>query len=247
MKKNKRPSFGTWLTRPDPAITELMASSVHFSWLTVDLEHSTIDLQQAENMIRIIQLCGKEAYVRLSQNDPVQIKWVLDAGADGIIVPMVNSRAEVLSALNALHYPPKGTRGVGLARAQRYGLSFKHYRDAIEPKLKLFIQIEHKDAVECIDEIFSTGGLSGYFIGPYDLSASLGRPGDFGNTRLCRYLAAVKKAGERHGVPAGFHAVEPDAALIRGKIREGYALIAVSLEMLLLGRALEDLFGKMRA
>ncbi|MBU0496608.1 MAG: 2,4-dihydroxyhept-2-ene-1,7-dioic acid aldolase, partial [Candidatus Thermoplasmatota archaeon] len=141
MNKFENVSIGSWLTRPDYAITEVMATSGLFKWLTIDIEHSTITLNQAENMIRIIQLANLEAYVRISENNPTIIKRILDAGANGIIVPMINTEEDTTNIIKASFYPPRGSRGVGLARAQNYGPNFKRYIETIEQTIKIIVQI----------------------------------------------------------------------------------------------------------
>ena len=242
MRNNGKVYLGSWLTRPDHAITEAIAKSGFFSWLTIDIEHSTISINQVEEMIRIIQLCEVEAYVRISKNDSTLIKRVLDAGSDGIIVPMVNSADDARKAIDACFYPPRGNRGVGLARAQNYGTGFREYRKISEPKTKVIIQIEHIDAVTHIDEIFSVSGIYGYFIGPYDLSASLGKPGDFECKEVIEVLETVKEAGIKHQIRAGYHVVEPDPQEVLNKKKEGYTIIAVSTDMLFLLRGMDLAF-----
>jgi len=242
MKNNDKVYLGSWLTQPDHAITEVMAKSGYFSWLTIDIEHSTISINQVEEMIRIIQLCKVEAYVRLSKNDSTLIKRVLDAGADGIMVPMVNSADEAKKAIDACFYPPRGNRGVGLARAQNYGTGFDEYKRISESKTKVIIQIEHIDAVRHIDKIFSVDGIYGYFIGPYDLSASLGKAGDFKCKEIIDALEVVKESGIKHGVKSGYHVIEPDPREMFSKMKEGYKIIGVSLDMLFLLRGMDLAF-----
>ena len=244
MKNNGKVYVGSWLTRPDHAITEVIAKSGYFSWLTIDIEHSTISINQMEEMIRIIQLSKVEAYVRISKNDSTLIKRVLDAGADGIIVPMVNSVDDVRKAMDACFYPPRGNRGVGLARAQNYGTGFYEYRRISEPKTKVIVQIEHIDAVRHIDKIFSVSGIYGYFIGPYDLSASLGKPGDFECKEVIDALEVVKESGTKHRVKSGYHVIDPDPQEVLNKKKEGYKIIGVSLDMLFLLRGMDLAFKK---
>jgi len=238
LKNNDDVYYGSWLTRPDSAIAEVMAKSGFFSWLTIDIEHSTISINQVEDLIRIIQLSKIEAYVRLSKNDSTLIKRVLDAGANGIIIPSVNSADDVKKAINACFYPPKGCRGVGLARAQNYGTKFEEYRKNSESKTKIIIQIEHAEAVKNIDEIFSVKGIYGYFIGPYDLSASLGEAGDFNTKKLIDALKLVKESGIKKGVKPGYHVIEPDPQEVIKKKKEGYKIIGISLDMLFLLRGI---------
>ncbi len=245
MKQKNKTYFGSWLTQPSKAITELMAKSGYFDWLAIDIEHSSITINQMEDMIRIIQLSNIEAYVRLSENNPVLIKRVLDAGADGIIVPMVNSPEDIEKAKEACFYPPKGKRGVGLGRAQNYNpAGFKKYKEISEPTTKIIIQIEHIKAVRQIDKIFSTEGIFGYFIGPYDLSASLGRPGDFGCREVCEALRIVKESGLKYHVRAGYHIIEPDPQEIIDKQKKGYEIIGISLDMIFFLRGLKSAFRK---
>src|SRR3990167_863010 len=136
---NNKISIGSWITLAHPAIAEIMAKA-GFEWLVIDLEHSVITIREAEELIRVIALCGVKPYVRLTANDPNQIKRVMDAGAQGIIVPMVKSADDVKKAADAMFYPPKGTRGVGLARAQNYGAGFDKYL-AKHANFDLIVQI----------------------------------------------------------------------------------------------------------
>ena len=134
-------TIGSWLTMPSLAISELMAK-VGFDWLTIDLEHSSLSIEQAGEMIRIIDLAGVSPLVRLTSNDGNQIKRVMDSGAHGIIVPMVKTKGDAEQAVSSVYYPPKGIRGVGLARAQHYGIGFHEYRDWLEENAIIIVQIE---------------------------------------------------------------------------------------------------------
>ena len=175
----KKQSFGTWLTIYSEAVAEILATA-GYDWITVDLEHTPISLSQAEKLIRVIDLAGVKPYVRVSSNNAAEIKKVLDFGAKGIIVPMVNSAQEVSTVLDAAFYPPVGNRGMGLYRAQGYGeaKSKQAYISQIASEIEVFVQIESKLAVEKIEEIFDNP-ITGYFLGPYDLSASIGKPAEF--------------------------------------------------------------------
>ena len=123
---NQELSIGSWLTIPHVSIVEILGSA-GFEWLAIDIEHTAIGIHQCFDLIAAIQANGMKALVRVSKNEEVIIKRVLDAGADGIIVPMVKNRAEALQALEYTYYPPRGKRGVGLSRAQRYGIGFDQY------------------------------------------------------------------------------------------------------------------------
>ena len=173
-------TIGSWITLAHPAIAEIMCKS-GFDWLTVDLEHSVITIREAEELIRIIHLSNVSPFVRLTNNDENQIKRVMDAGAHGIIVPMVKTKSDAEKAIKYVKYPPLGIRGVGLARAQGYGSEFKEYNKWLKNEVKIIVQIEHVDSINNLNDIISLKHINGIFIGPYDLSASLGIPGDFEN------------------------------------------------------------------
>ena len=126
----KKFSIGSWITLNNSSIAEIMADA-GFDWLCIDLEHTTIDYNEVQQLILAIQSKGLKAFVRVGENNPRIIKRVLDAGADGIIVPMVNSKQDALKAVDSVKYPPKGKRGVGLSRAQGYGFNFEKYKDKI--------------------------------------------------------------------------------------------------------------------
>ena len=226
-------SLGSWITLAHPAIAEIMAKA-GFEWLVVDLEHSVITLREAEELIRTIDLCGVKPYVRMTSNDANQIKRVLDAGAKGIIVPMVNSLQEVEKAANALFYPPKGTRGVGLARAQGYGAQFNAYLNA-HKNFNLIVQIEHINAVTELENILSHPDLSGFIVGPYDLSASMNIPGQFEDPQFQEALKKIKVISAKYPqVKRGFHLVEPNAAELENLIQENYNFIAYSVDIRML-------------
>ncbi|MCF8317567.1 MAG: 2-keto-3-deoxy-L-rhamnonate aldolase, partial [Haliscomenobacter sp.] len=144
--------IGTWVTLNHPSIAEIMADA-GFDWICVDMEHSVTDYAEAQLLIMAIQGKGVKAFVRVGENNARIIKRVLDAGADGIIVPSVSSKAEAIKAVNAVKYPPLGTRGVGLARAQSYGFDFENYRDNKTKEIKLIVQIEHINAVKELESI----------------------------------------------------------------------------------------------
>lgn len=229
-------TVGSWITLAHPAIAEIMAKA-GFDWLTVDLEHSVITIREAEELIRVIDLCGVVPLVRLSANDPVQIKRVMDAGAHGVIVPMVNTRAEADAAVSAVYYPQRGQRGVGLARAQGYGTTFQLYQEWLETKAVVVVQVEHIDAVNNLADILSVPGIDGYFIGPYDLSASMGLPGEFDHPDMVAAIKKIKQIGSELKKPGGLHIVETDITQLEERINEGFKFIAYSLDTRMLDTA----------
>jgi len=228
--KNKiKPSIGSWLTLAHPAIAEIMANA-GFEWLVIDLEHSVITIREAEELIRIIGLSGVKPYVRLTTNDPNQIKRVMDAGAQGIIVPMIKSREDLEKAAQAMFYPPKGTRGVGLARAQGYGTQFESYVEK-HATFDLIAQVEHIETVNKLEEILSFPDLQGFIVGPYDLSGSMGIPGNFTHTDFQSALDKIKLISTKYNhVKRGIHLVEPNVDQLKKLINDEYDFIAYSLD-----------------
>ncbi|MDC0470423.1 aldolase/citrate lyase family protein [Candidatus Pseudothioglobus singularis] len=226
-------TVGSWITISHPAIAEIMAKS-GFDWLAVDLEHSVITIREAEELIRIISLCNVTPLVRLTSNDPNQIKRVMDAGAHGIIVPMVNTPEDAKNAVNAVKYPPLGKRGVGLARAQGYGTEFNEYLEWQKHEPVIIVQIEHIDAVNNLEKIFSVEGVDGFIIGPYDLSGSLGVPGQFEHPDFLAAMEKVKSIASNMNMTGGIHIIEPDTKKLEACIKEGYRFIAYSLDIRML-------------
>jgi 2-keto-3-deoxy-L-rhamnonate aldolase RhmA len=233
------PQIGSWITLNNSSVAEIMADA-GFDWLCIDLEHSAIDYNEAQQMMIAIQSKGVLAYVRVGNNDPLIIKRVLDAGADGIIVPSVNSKSDAERAISAIKYPPVGTRGVGLARAQGYGFNFENYRDEIAPKVKLIVQIEHINAINELDEILSLEGVDGSFIGPYDLSGSLGKPGQYNEEDVKTAIEKYEMIAKKYDKWIGFHVVPPDYKLVKEKQDKGYNFIAFSFDAYFMGHAIRE-------
>ena len=231
--RNNELTIGTWLSLAHPAIAEIMVKA-GFDWVTIDLEHTVITTREAEEMIRVIDLGGSVPLVRLSSNDSVQIKRMMDAGARGIIVPMVNSLEDVERAVSAVHYPEKGTRGVGLARAQGYGTTFQENLDWLKNEAVVIVQIEHINAVENIEAILSCDDVDGYIIGPYDLSASMGLHGQFEHPDVVAALKKIREVGAVLKKPGGLHIVEPDPEELKSRIKEGFQFLAYSVDFRML-------------
>lgn len=231
--KNKQITIGSWITLAHPAIAEIMAKAA-FDWLAVDLEHSVITIREAEELIRIIDLAGVIPLVRLTSNNPDQIKRVMDAGSHGVIVPMVNSPEDARRAVEAVKYPPIGKRGVGLARAQGYGTRFQEYLEWQKENSIVIVQVEHIDAVSNLEAIFSVDGVDGYIIGPYDLSGSMGIPGQFEDQGFQAAMNRVRKVAAKMNVAGGIHVIEPEPEQLEQRINEGYRFIAYSLDIRML-------------
>jgi len=232
------PSIGTWITIGNNTIAEIL-SNAGYDWIVVDLEHSSISIDQTSDLIRIIGSAGVVPLVRLTSNDSNQIKRVMDAGSHGIIVPMVKSFDDVDLAVQSARYPPNGKRGFGLSRAQSFGSGFMEYLEWEKENVIVIIQIEHIDAVDNIESIFSHSMLDGYIIGPYDLTGSMGIPGEFNHPDYLNAVEKIRYYGDKYNIPSGIHLVEPDGDLLKVKVEEGYDFIAYSVDIRML-----DVAGK---
>ena len=226
-------TVGSWITLGSPSIAEILALA-GFDWLVVDLEHTTISNEQAGELIRVIDLCGVTPLVRLTSNNPDQIKRMMDAGAHGIVVPMVKTAKDAASAVAATRYAPAGVRGVGLARAQRFGVGFEKYLKWQSDGPVVIVQIEHIEAIENLEKIFSQKGVDGCIIGPYDLSCSMGIPGQFEAPKFKSAMNKILKIALKMKFPAGLHLIEPDPGQLRHIISDGYKFIAYSVDIRML-------------
>ncbi|PTR05091.1 2-dehydro-3-deoxyglucarate aldolase [Nitrosospira sp. Nsp5] len=226
-------TIGSWVTLGHPAIAEIMAAA-GFDWLVLDMEHSVLELSEVQMLIQVLDGQQCPAIVRLTSNHPDQIKRVMDAGAAGVMVPMVKTAADAEAAVQAVYYPPRGRRGVGLARAQGYGARFQEYRHWLEDNAIIVAMIEHIDAVNDIDSILSVPGIDAYIIGPYDLSGSMGRPGELDYPDVQSAIEKVREAGRRLGKPGGIHVVEPDPEALRRNIDAGFNFLGYGLDIRIL-------------
>ena len=239
-------TIGSWVTLGHSGIAELMAKAGGFEWLTIDMEHSVIELRDVHEMIQAIDIVGVEPLVRLTSNNENQIKRVMDAGAHGVVVPFVNSKEDAERAVQSVYYPPLGTRGAGLARAQNHGASFQEYIKWLEMNGVVIVMIEHKDGVKNIEEILNVQGVDGYIIGPYDLSASLGVPGNFEHPRVIEAIQNIYAGGQAVGKAGGIHVVEPDLNALKKFIGDGFKFIGYGMDIRFLDYICRDHLTKIR-
>jgi 4-hydroxy-2-oxoheptanedioate aldolase len=227
-----KPAVGSWMNLASPSCAEIM-SHLGFDFLVVDAEHSPVGIETIQQMLMAISASDTVPMVRVPSADPAVVAQILDAGAYGVIVPMVNSRADAERAVQACRYPPKGSRSMGFGRADQY--AGKDYKAHANDEIALIVQIEHADAVANIEEIFGVPGIDAYFIGPADLAASMGVPvvlGDNPDPRHKEAVAKIIEAGKRHGIPAGFHLATPDDA--NRRIAEGFRFLALGTDVFFL-------------
>ena len=227
---NNELTIGSWISFGFTQTCEIMAKA-GFEWLVVDMEHTAINDDQCLSLIQIIESNGISPLVRVGANDPLLIKRAMDAGAHGIIVPMVNSVEDAQKAIDSLYYPPVGNRGVGLGRAQNYGLGFVNYKNKSINDTIFIPQIEHIDGVNNLEEILELEFVDGFIIGPYDLSGSLGVPGEWDHPSVIEALNKVNVIMRKSEKPSGYHVVHSNHDELSLRIEEGYKFIAYGDDM----------------
>ncbi len=245
--KAGQPSVGTWLSLGSITAARFMAR-IGFSWLTVDIEHSLVDWETATHMFASIADAGCTALARVPANRHDHIKRVLDNGAHGIVVPMINSRTEAERAVEAALYPPAGNRSVGgSVHALNFGASANDYYAKANEELLLVLQCEHIQAVESADAVFSVPGIDAIFVGPNDLAASMrgkdGKgPSAEATAQAMKHILATCK---KHKVAAGVHCGSAEEASLR--IAEGWQFLAIGSELRMMLTGAQDVIKKLSA
>jgi 2-dehydro-3-deoxyglucarate aldolase len=227
-------TIGSWITIPSTDVVEIM-STAGFDWLCIDMEHSSIDLEMAKLLILTIQANDMKAFVRVPKNEEVVIKRVLDSGADGVIVPMIKTKKDAIEAVEYAKYPPTGKRGVGLYRAQKYGIGLEQYKEWVDKEIIVIAQIEHIEAVNNIEDILQVSGIDGTIVGPNDLSGSMGFPGEYYRDDVKKSINDIKVACAKYNKPYGFHVIETDPLKLQSRVDEGCTFLAYSLDFFFLG------------
>ena len=231
--KKKQVALGTWITLCDPIIPELLAPA-KFDWMCVDLEHTSITLNELKPIIISIENIKSTPLVRVGENNYNLIKRVMDIGASGVIVPNINTVEDAKKAIDAVKYPPKGKRGMGLYRAQSFGNKLNEYIKWNDNKSLVIIQIESQEALDNIDNILGLKNLDAFFVGPYDLTASMGIPGEFHHEKYKKALKKILNSANKNNITPGIHSVSPDYKIVKNYIRKGFKMIGYSLDTIFL-------------
>ena len=233
---------GTIVSLSCPQIAELLSRS-GFDWLFIDGEHGCLSAGDIQLLLQAAQpQCP--CVVRVAANHEVTIKQALDTGADGIIAPLVNDADTAARVVAWAKYPPMGQRSVGIARAQGYGASFAEYVTRANADTAVIIQVEHVDAVANIASILDVSGIDGVFIGPYDLSASMGKPGNIHDADVQHHIETVRQACLKRRMALGIFGV--DAAAVAPFIKQGYTLNAVGMDTLMLGQSARRVLSELK-
>lgn len=229
--------FGTLYSLGDPQIAEII-SEAGFDWVLIDMEHSALSLDAVQ---QTLQVMGKKLLkiVRVPGNDEIWIKRVLDTGCDGILVPMVKTAGEAERVVTASKYPVEGGRSVGVTRAHRYGPGFKDYIESANRDIKIMIQVEHIEAVRNIDTILKVKGIDSVFIGPYDLSASMGHLGRPDHAEVRKAIRLVKSKCKAAEIPYGIFGGSTES--LEGEVKDGCKFLLCGIDVVIIA----DSFGKL--
>lgn len=234
---NKRTLIGTIFTTGAPQVAEIISLS-GFDWVLIDMEHSTLSLDSVQNALQIIDNKVVKI-VRVPGNDEIWIKRVLDTGCDGILVPMVKTAEEAQRVVMASKYPVEGQRSVGLTRAHKYGAAFKEYVSGANIDLVVMIQIEHIEGVKNIDSILKVKGIDSIFIGPYDLSASMGFMGQPDHPDVRKAISLIKKKCGEAGLPYGIFGSTPEA--VAGEFKDGCTYLICGVDASIISGAYAEM------
>lgn len=229
---NGKVAIGSWMQIGSGSVAEIMGS-MGYDWIALDLEHGSIDVSQLPDLFRALELNSTLPLVRVPSQDESFIKRCLDAGAGGIIVPQIETVEELEKVSNACRWPPAGSRGVGFSRANLFGRRFENYkREACEPIV--VGMIESHRGVANLEKILECKTLDAIFIGPYDLSASLGMLGQFSSSKFKEVIDSIITKCKNYNVPVGIHVVDPSSEVLAELISAGFTFIAYSIDAVFL-------------
>lgn len=229
--KEGKVSFGSWILVGNPVVAEVM-SPAGFDWIAADMEHSDMGVREFADLARGMYGRGPVPMVRVRENDTMAIRQVLDAGAWGVIVPMVNSAEEAERVVRAAKFPPRGIRGTANFRANDHGSQYKEYMANANDEILILVMIESKEAVAAIDEILAVDGVDGVFVGPADLSLSYGIPGQVTHPIMLEARKKIVDACKRTKKIAGLHEIRMKKEFIQDVLRDGFTFIALSTDCL---------------
>lgn len=234
----KETIIGSWINTASPIVAEVMSAS-GFDFLVVDAEHSAVDMNDCLHLFQAIKAGNPQCIpmVRMPGNAYQDTKRYLDAGAMGVIAPLITTREEAELLIHSVKYPPVGRRGVGYGRSHGYGFDFDEYMAKANTDTFVCIQLEHIKAVENIDEIFSVKGINAAFIGPYDLSASMGLTAQFDHPDYERAVQTILDKCREYSIMPGIHVVQPNPHEAQERVKQGFRMIAYSLDITMIGTA----------
>jgi 2-keto-3-deoxy-L-rhamnonate aldolase RhmA len=223
-------TIGVWMGIPSPDVT-LALAQMDFDWFLYDNEHSALNDQITQDLMMVTRGTDIVPLVRVAWNDPVLVKRALDIGAYGVIIPWVNTKEEAINAVQACKYPPEGIRGVGPRIA---AIGDPQYLATANEEILVIVQIETEEAVKNVEAIFSVQGVDGFFIGPADLSTSLGVMGKYNDPKVVKAIDKILEAGKKVGVSSGIYGMGLDD--VKQRLRQGFQFISIASDLSLLGQ-----------
>ncbi len=227
--------FGGWITLPCPAVAEVMALA-GFDFLVIDTEHGAINVESVQAVLQAMGGTDVTPIVRLAGSQRMFANKVLDTGPLGVIVPMVSSREDAEATVSAALYPPEGTRGIGLGRAEGYELDRREeYLKVANDLMLVTVQVEHRDGVERIEEIVSVPGIDLVFLGPADLAGSMGYRTQPGHPDVAKAIDRVAQAARRAKIPVGIPVSGPDD--LARRVKQGFQFFHIGVDTVYLGGA----------
>jgi 2-keto-3-deoxy-L-rhamnonate aldolase RhmA len=226
--KSGRPAIGSWIGFTDPYSVEVMADA-GFDWLMIDTEHFPISRESLRTVLVALKGSPSVPVVRLQSNSPDHFQTALDLGAEGVVVPMVSSRQDAAQAVAFCRYPPLGTRGFSPTRASRYFQDLEPYAKAANGQISLIVQIETPQAVANIDEILSTSGIDGIFIGPSDLASFMNVPARTNHPEVEQVVDRLIRSACARDMPFGLPTWTPDECL--NYVKRGARLLTVGSDL----------------
>ena len=241
--KNFDKQIGVWSCLASNTVAEIL-SIAGFDWIVIDMEHSPNDIQEVLTQLQIIQGYESEPMVRVPWNEPIMVKRVLDMGAQTILFPFVENKKEAEEAVSATRYPPKGIRGVmSVARMNKYGNVVDYYHKS-ESEICVIVQCETKNAIENIAQIATVDGIDGIFVGPSDLSASLGKIGQFEDPEVQLLINKAKESCAEYNKPIGILTGKKDFA--KKYLSDGFTFVAINSDTNLIARSAENLLKEFK-
>lgn len=226
------PTIGSWLQIPSIEVAQILAGA-GYDWLAVDMEHGGFSRKDLHDIISVLEHSDTLPFVRVADHTMSSIKSALDAGAKGLIFPMIESRKQLDEAIDLALYPPLGKRGVGYCRGNKFG---KDFDKGLKENQETYFcaQIEHISAIDQLDKILAHPRLDAVMVGPYDFSGSMGLTGQFDHPDFIAAIETISKMVNQTNVAMGIHIVQPDPNLLQTRIAEGYRFIAYGIDALFL-------------
>jgi 2-keto-3-deoxy-L-rhamnonate aldolase RhmA len=225
---SKSPCYGTWISSASPVNLDALKGE-GFEWFMIDTEHSPVNPETVAAMIASLGEDGPTPLVRVGDVNQYLIKQALDAGAQGVLVPLVSTEAQARSAVSFAKYPPDGVRGAAAAAASRYGVELATYLRSANHETLVGIQIETRDALDNLELLAEVKGVDILFVGPQDLTLSLGLLDDRRNPRVRDAMRCVVEACERHGRIPGTLVVDPEEK--RAAVELGFRFISLASDI----------------